>query len=184
MKIENKHSLMVWAIVVLAVMNVSTLITVFYHQYQSNKNTVVVTSDPKQLEANAEKFSGRYFRDQLNLSSEQMDKFREFNFIFRPEARAITIKLATMRKEMLVEMASAKSDTLKLNILSDSIGFFHSRLKRLTYKYYLDIKNICNKEQQLKLEQLVREMFINDSPMGFPGRGKMQGMGQGRYKNN
>jgi hypothetical protein len=35
MKAENKHSFMVWAIVVLAIMNVSTLATILYHQYQS-----------------------------------------------------------------------------------------------------------------------------------------------------
>jgi hypothetical protein len=85
---------------------------------------------------------------------------------------------------MLTEMASAKSDTTKLNMLSDSIGYMHSRLKKLTYKYYLDIKIICNKEQQQKLEQLIREMFANDAPMGFPGRGGMRGMGQGKGKNN
>jgi hypothetical protein len=184
MKAENKHSLMVWAIVVLVVMNITTLATVLYHQHQSCKNIVTNNSSSKQLEADTEKFSGRYFRDQLNLSNEQMDKFREFNFIFRPQARDITIKLATIRKEMLVELASEKSDTAKLSVLSDSIGYYHSRLKRLTYTYYLDIKSICNTEQQQKLEQLVREMFINDAPMGFPGKGRMQGMGQGKHKNN
>jgi small-conductance mechanosensitive channel len=184
MKAENKHSLMVWAIVVLAIMNISTLATVLYHQYYSGKSLVVATSNPKQLEADTEKFSGRYFRDQLNLSNEQMDKFREFNFVFRPQARAITIRLAAIRKEMLNELASVKSDTIKLSMLSDSIGYCHSHLKRLTYKYYLDIKSICNTEQQQKLEQLVREMFVNDAPMGFPGKGRMQGMGQGKHRNN
>jgi hypothetical protein len=79
MKAENKHNLMVWAIVVLAVMNISTLATILYHQYQSGKMEINPVSDQKQLEADAEKFSGRYFRDQLSLSSEQMDRFRDFN---------------------------------------------------------------------------------------------------------
>jgi lysyl-tRNA synthetase class I len=105
MKTENKRSWMIWAIVVLAVMNLSTLATIFYHQHQSNTSI----ANTKQLEVDTEKFSGRYFRDQLNLSSNQMDKFREFNMIFRPQARAITIELAQKRKQMLTEMASAQS---------------------------------------------------------------------------
>jgi Spy/CpxP family protein refolding chaperone len=178
MKEENKRSIMVWAIVVLAVMNVTTLATLLYHQYRSG----ISVTGTKQLEANTEKFSGRYFRDQLHLSSDQVDKFREVNQGFRPQARAITMELAQKRNQMLVEMASVKSDTAKLNMLSDSIGYLHSRLKKLTYKYYLDIKDICNKEQQQKLEQLVREMFVNDAPMGFPGKGGMHGMGPGKGK--
>jgi Spy/CpxP family protein refolding chaperone len=178
MKAENKHSLMIWAIVVLAVMNISTLATILYHTYQSKE----LIANQTQLEVDTEKFSGRYFRDHLNLNSEQMDQFREFNRPFRQEARNITIELAQKRKEMIEEMAVSNSDTIRLNMLSDSIGKLHSSLKKLTYNYYLSLKNICDKEQQVKLEMLFREMFINDVPMGFPGGGMHRGMHQGRQQ--
>lgn len=184
MKAENKHTLMVWAIVILAMMNISTLLTVVYHQYQSGKEPSSNGMASKQLEVDAEKFSGRYFRDQLSFSNEQMNKFRDFNRPFRMQAKAITIELAEKRKAMLTEMASQNSDTARLNALSDSIGIMHNMLKKLTYRYYLDIKNICNKVQQKKLEQLFKEMFTNDTPMAFPGRGGKQGMQHGKRFNN
>jgi Spy/CpxP family protein refolding chaperone len=184
MKTESKHNLMVWAIVVLAVMNVSTLVTILYHQYQTDKTDNSSLAGQKQLESDATKFSGRYFRDELNLSSEQMEKFREINPVFRQQARAITIGLAEKRLQMLTEMAAANSDRNKLNALSDSIGNLHSRLKKLTYKYYLDIKGICSKDQQKKLEQLFNEMFTNDLPMGFPGKGGPGGRQHGKHFNN
>ena len=37
--------------------------------------------------------------------------------------------------------------------------------------YYLNFKNICNQEQQKKLEQLFGEMFNSDIQMGQNGRG-------------
>jgi len=175
---------MIWAIVILAVMNISTLVTILYHKYQSDKTVTVSTSDPKQLETDSEKFSGRYFRDQLNLSSKQMDKFKEINPVFRPKARYITIELAEKRKQMLVEMAAAKSDTTRLNALSDSIGQLHSDLKKITYRYYLEIKGICIPEQQRKLEQIFGEMFTNDLQLGYPGNGGPRGGRQGRRFNN
>jgi Spy/CpxP family protein refolding chaperone len=162
MNTEKKYSLMIWAVVILAVMNISTLTTILYHKYQSDKTDTVSASDPKQSETDSEKFSGRYFRDQLNLGSEQMDKFRKINPVFRPKARSITIELAQKRNQMLIEMSAAKSDTLRLNALSDSIGQLHSNLKKITFQYYLEIKSICNPEQQKKLEQLFGEMFTND----------------------
>ena len=175
---------MVWAIVILAVMNISIVATIIYHKYQLAKTETNSVSDQKKLEADSEKFSGRYFRDQLNLSSEQMDKFKEINPVFRPKARYITIELAEKRKQMLIEMAAAESDTTRLNALSDSIGLLHSNLKKITYRYYLEIKSICDQEQQRKLEQIFGEMFTNDSPMGYPGKGGPRGWQKGRRFDN
>lgn len=183
MKTENKRSWMIWAIVVLAVMNISTLGTILYHQYQSDKPAANPEEAQKQLETDAEKFSGRYFRDKLNLDGNQMEQFRTINPVFRQQARAITIELASMRKQMLTEMAAANSDTTKLNTLSDTIGQLHSQLKKITYRYYIDMKGICNTEQQKQLEQLFKEMFTNDVSMSFPGKGGRGGQ-HGKYMNN
>jgi len=37
MKLENKYSLMFWAIVVLAVMNTTTILTIVYYRFQAVK---------------------------------------------------------------------------------------------------------------------------------------------------
>jgi Spy/CpxP family protein refolding chaperone len=162
---------MMYAIVILAVMNISTLATIIYHQVNSDKQSAVQVKTEKQTETDAEKFSGRYFRDKLNLSDDQMNKFRGFNQEFRSRARNISIEMVAIRKQMLEEMASGKADTSKLNDLSDSIGLLHSELKKITYRYYLEIQNICDAEQNEKLEQLFSEMFINDTSISFPGKG-------------
>jgi hypothetical protein len=183
MKTENKYSLLIWAIVVLAIMNVTTIITVVYHKYQSDK-VVNSTVNAKQAEIDSERFSGGYFRDELNMSNAQMEKFKVINPVFRPKARFITIELAEKRKQMLVEMAAAKSDTSRLNAFSDSIGVLHSELKKITYRYYLEMKGICNPEQQVKLEKIFGEMFTNDSPLGSSGKGGPRGWQGGRQFGN
>lgn len=184
MKAENRNSMMVWAIVVLAVMNVSTILTVVYHKVQSDNTKVTTEANSKQTEADSEKFSGRYFRDQLNLSSEQMEKFKAINPAFRPRARYITLELANKRRLMLAEMAAIQSDTTRLNGYSDSIGLLHSDLKKIAYRYYLGIKGICDPEQQKKLEQIFSEMFGSDSPLGSSGKGGQNGRQQGRRFSN
>jgi Spy/CpxP family protein refolding chaperone len=184
MKSENNYSLKVWTIVILAALNISTLATIIYNRYELSKTETLSQSDPKQSELISEKFSGRYFRDQLSLSRDQMDEFIIINPVFRQKAHSITVGLALKRKQMLSEMSAVQSDTLRLNALSDSIGLLHSNLKKVTYKYYLDIKNICDPEQQQKLEQIFSEMFSNDSPIGHPGIGGTKGRQQGRRFNN
>ena len=85
---------------------------------------------------------------------------------------------------MLTEMAKKNSDNNKLNMLSDSIGYLHSNLKKLTYRYYIDIKSICNQEQQKKLEQLFGEIFASEMHMGQNGKGNPNGRRYGRRFNN
>lgn len=131
MKTENKYSLLIWAVAVLAFINVSTILTVLYHKYQSDK-VVSISADKKQAEDDSERFSGRYFRDELNMSNAQMGNFKGISDAFRIKARFITMELAEKRKQMLLEMATAKSDTSRLNELSDSIGVLHSELMKIT----------------------------------------------------
>jgi len=180
MKADNKQTLMVWVIVILAVMNISTIVTNMYHKYQAGTTETKSVPDLKQLEADSEKFSGRYFREKLDFNSEQMDKFRNMNHVFRPKARNITIELAQKRKQMLVGMSATQSDTSMLNALSDSIGWLHSDLKKVTYRYYMEIKTICDTVQQRKLKELFGEMFTNDSQLGFSVKGNQKGWQQGR----
>jgi len=184
MKTENTKGWMVWAIVILAIMNISTFLTILIHSNNSNQSDNFNRQEQDQTESTSLNYSGRYFRDQLNLSRIQMDRFTEFNPDFRQQAREINIELDRIRQRMLTEMAAQNSDRKKLDMLSDSIGYLHANLKKLTYRYYIDIKNICDKQQQQKLEQLFGEMFASDLPMGQNGKGMQYGRRYGRRFNN
>jgi len=184
MKTENKSRWMAWAIVILAVMNIATIITVIYNTNQAGKEKVIVENNQAESETTSISYSGRWFRDQLNFSSEQMARFAEFNPGFRGNVREINMDLNLLRQKMLSGMTAEKCDTIRLNILSDSIGILHSNLKKATYKYYIDIKNICDRQQQEKLGQLFGGMFAGDGRMGQYGKGGQQGRRRGRPFNN
>lgn len=156
-------------------MNISTLSTIGYHVYLSKNTQGQTVASQKQLETDAGKFSGQYFRDQLGLSSDQMEKFREFNRPFRQQTQSLTEELVDKRTQMLSGMTAENIDTAKLNQLSEEIGILHSNLKKLTYQYYLNIKSISSPEQQQKLEKLFNDLFISDQSMQGPGRGMQRG---------
>jgi Spy/CpxP family protein refolding chaperone len=183
MKAENKRSWMVWAIVILAVMNLSTILTVIILQNQSRKAGSFVENQQQQEDFDADKFSGRYFQEKLDFEYNQMEKFQEINPVFRKQAKAINDELSQIRKQMLAEMVAEKSDTNKLNALSDSIGNLHGTLKKNTYKYYLDIKNICNSKQRKELELLFSETFSKEIPSGQGKRWRYRGQ-HGKRNNN
>ena len=177
MNIERKNQWLVWTVLFLLVMNFTMLATIGYHLYQSNCENVVSVNQPS-MEADAGKFSGRYFRDQLHLTPTQMDQFRSVNRTFRQQAQMILSELVDRRKQMLDEMSKPNSDTLSLNRLSDEIGGLHRALKQVTYRYYLSIKQECNPEQQQKLHDMFQQIFINDLPLNYPGNRGQGGGGQ------
>ncbi len=106
MKTENKYSWMVWAIVILAVMNIATIITVIYNRNQPERRKLLLENNQAQSETTSIRYSGRWFRDQLNFNSEQMARFVEFNPVFRGNVRNINMDLNLLRQKMLSEMAA------------------------------------------------------------------------------
>ncbi len=170
MKDERKYSILVWVTVALVVLNLSTLATIFFNRYKDSKNEESAPGRTAVSASRQERFSGRYFREHLNLNPEQLDEFQKFNPVFRKNAREINIRLSEMRSEMLDEMAGKDIDTARLNELSDSIGLMHSNLKKLTYRYYLDMRKICSPEQYPLLEEMFSETFNEGMP---GGRGNM-----------
>jgi Spy/CpxP family protein refolding chaperone len=182
MEDNKKYKWMSLAIVFLVIMNIATIITVVFNRNQVGNDTLQAAYESGNFpsESASVRNSGRYFRDQLNLTREQMDQFRKFNYEFRQQAHEINLNLNRQRNQMFTEMRSDRSSPDKINLLSDSIGILHADLKKLTYDYYLNFREICNEEQQEKLDLMFRELFINDLPLRQNGRGnqfrRRQGM--------
>lgn len=177
MDTDKKIKGLVWAVFFLAVMNLTMLATIFYHVYQSNREEVSVEKQIG-IEADAAKFTGRYFRDQLQLNASQMIQFRQVNRTFRQQAQMILSELVTKRRQILEEMSASHTDTIKLNQFSKEIGDLHYALKQATVRYYLAIKQECDSSQQQKLHELFQEIFINDLPLNYPGNHGQSGGGQ------
>jgi len=180
---ENK-SWMVWAIIILAALNITTIISVVHGRRSEKKENTILTDNHETEENSSVNYNGRYFREKLKLTQDQMDSFTKFNPEFRQQVRKIDIELDRQRHIMLMEMASENCDTIKLNLTSDSIGLSHADLKKVTYRFYLNMKNICTKEQQLKLEEIFNGIFTSGVGTGRYGRGAQEGRGRGRRSEN
>ena len=114
---------MIWAIALLAVMNITTILTIIYHRHETRPGINMPVSDITGGDNASVRFSGRWFRDELDLSAEQMNRFRDF-------------------------------------------------------------KDICNKEQKEKLDNMFGEIFAADIQTGRYGQGGLYGRGRGRWINN
>ncbi|HOK50722.1 MAG TPA: hypothetical protein PLD12_10805 [Bacteroidales bacterium] len=162
---EKRIKWLTWTVIVLAVMIISTWGTIIYNRYFASTTTAVATQMPQENI----NLSGRFFREQLNWNDQQMAQFRVVHPRFRQEVQYILNNLQRNRNTMFEVMKSDPCDTLRLNELSDSIGYWHSRLKKATYRYFLDLKYISTPEQRQQLEQIFSRLLTNEMPAGMGG---------------
>lgn len=176
MNSTNKYRILIWIIVILVATNLSTIGSFYYHRMTEAK-----TPETKQADQNAipGEQRTRFFRDQLNLNTEQIDQFREINRTFNRTARNIETNLAQLREDMIRELGTQNPDNARLNQMASEVGNNHSQLKQVTTTFYLDMKKICTAEQQAKLHEIFQSMLNKDNQINLPRPGN-QG---GRWRN-
>lgn len=174
MAIKNKYRILIWVIVILVATNLSMGISFLYHKAQDKKQAEQTELEAIDLPAQQR---ARFFREQLNLQPEQVDVFRELNRNFNRTAWQINHKLESLRIEMVTEMGSKNPDRKKLGKIAKEIGNLHAQLKNETITYYLGMKEICNEEQQEKLNEIFISVLQRNEDVRLPQRG-------GRFRNN
>ena len=176
MSTTNKNRTLIWIIIILVATNLSTIGSFYYHRMMETK-----TEEIKQEGQNAipGEQRTRFFRDQLNLTAEQLDKFRDINRTFNRTARGIEMNLAQLREDMITELGTQNPDSTRLDQIATEVGNNHRELKQVTTTFYLNMKRICTKEQQAKLHEIFQSMLNKDNQVNLPRPGN-QG---GRWRN-
>jgi Spy/CpxP family protein refolding chaperone len=160
---------MIWIIAILVATNLSMGITFLYHNKQDK--VLQEKAIEEKVEAPTQQRT-RFFREQLNLDPEQVEQFREHNRNFNRTAWQITNQLESLRIEMIQELGKTNMDTGKVEVITREIGDLHTRLKNETVDYYLSMKEICNEEQQIKLNQLFLSVIHRDENVRLPQHGR------------
>lgn len=176
MSLTNKNRTLIWIIIILVATNLSTIGSFYYHRLMEAK--IPETKQEGQNAIPGEQRT-RFFRDQLNLTAEQLDQFRDINRTFNRTARGIEMNLAQLREDLITELGTQSPDSTRLDQIAIDVGNNHRELKQVTTTFYLNMKKICTAEQQVKLHEIFQSMLNKDNQVNLPQRGN-QG---GRWRN-
>jgi uncharacterized coiled-coil DUF342 family protein len=172
------YKTLVWVIVILVATNLSMGITFLFHKQQDLK--AAKQAQETAIEVPTEQRT-KFFREQLNLTPEQVDQFRELNRNYNRTAWEITHQLEGLRAEMVEEMGKPEPVLQRLDEITKEIGKFHTRLKNVTIDYYMGMKTTCNEEQKEKLNEIFRSMLKQNEDVKLPGGYGRNGRG---FRNN
>lgn len=169
MATKNTYRILTWIIVVLLATNLSMGISFLYHKQQDKK--FMEQQEEAAIEVPSERRT-RFFREQLNLGQDQMDTFRELNRNYNKTAWRVTHQLEALRTEMVKELGRENPREKTLESISEQIGELHTKLKKETIDYYMQMKEVCNEEQQIKLNEIFISMLKKKEDVSLPEYGR------------
>jgi Spy/CpxP family protein refolding chaperone len=164
----TQNRILIWLIMILLIINISAIITVIY----SIKATNEFRNDKRMYHRKeySRYHSGRSFKDDIELSEKQHQHFIATKHKFFKEAGRISEQMHKKRVEFINEITSDNPDTIKIREIANEIGSLHAKLKYQTYKHYIEMKSVCDKEQEEKLMLMFKSM-LNEDPF-HPGSGR------------
>ena len=151
----NKNKILIWIIIILLAINVSTVATIAYHFYTHGR--VERINKRKHVRIPNKRFGHFMFRE-LNLTKPQRKQFQKFRHNYQHNAKILTKEMKEKRNEIFEELSKENPDTIRLYEMAEDIGIFHKNLKKQTIRHYLKMKKICNKQQQKKLLKIYNAM--------------------------
>lgn len=172
----NKYRSLIWIIVILAATNLSTIGSFYYHRMTELKLAEVKQDEQTNIPGEQRT---RFFRDELNLDTAQINQFREINRTFNRTAKSIEMDLSQLRENMINELGTQNPDSARLAQIAIEIGENHRELKQVTSTFYLNMKKICTEAQQAKLHEIFQSMLDKEIQVNLPRQGN-QG---GRWRN-
>jgi len=164
-------------LLILFLLGTNVAVIVVYQRHLKSEQVKV----EKQIEAPVNQF-GRFFSDELNLNTDQQDKFREFRRTYNRSANQVLIDMESIRGEMAKQLNTVHPDREKLNQLSEELGEKHKQLKGLTFDYYFNMQSVLNDDQHAKMVIIFQSMLTKDGEVLTPWQGGQgrQGQGKGR----
>lgn len=160
MKLSKTQGLYLIILLLLSI-NV-TIVTRFSRHLKEEANTTVESVDVPNTHL------GRFFKDELGLSSEQHQHFRTFRQTYHTESNHLLSEMKTIRESILTELKSTNPKRKKLDDYAQSIGKMHIHLKQLTYDYYLNMQSVLDEEQKKRLAIIFQSMLSEEGNAKTP----------------
>jgi hypothetical protein len=162
----NRNTILVWAVIVLAVINIATIGTIFYHVNTNGK-----ANDTIQLAVNDFRLNNSKIAETLGLTQTQSVGCKMVLNDFRQVVRKIQRDLNMNRSNLYLELQNENPDTLVCNQYSTEIGRLHKELKMETSRFYLQLKSRCPRGKEEQLHQMLAPMFNAENSFGNAGNG-------------
>jgi len=161
MNLINKNRLLFRIFLVMVVINLAALISFFLFTRPAKEESGC-RSDTQQC---------GMFTEELNLTKEQTLQVDAINIRYKEFAGPLSARVKETRAAILTELEKPAADTGIIDSLIGELAQIQTQIQKANVKQYLQLKEICNPDQALKLSSLYHDLY------NCPGKG------QGQHRN-
>lgn len=136
-----------WLNIFLLIINVSAF-TAFLLMNRQSSN-----------EHNKKFSSDEFLLSELGLTQEQFRTVSVLNKDIFRVYQLLLDKKCEVNFELVEELSSSMPSDEKMDSLSNQIGQIETALKNQTVRHFKNVKRVCNEEQKILLDQLLKEML-------------------------
>ncbi len=150
---NKKQRIINWLNIFLLVINITAFVTVLIMNDKSDTTKTISNNYFK---------SDSFLKDKLQLSDEQ---FIEIQNLDKKVFKSYQILLDAQCEDnfcLLNELSKDMPDQHKMDSIAKKIGKYHTNLKRVTIKHFMDLRRVCTDDQSDLLDQLIQDMMELD----------------------
>ena len=155
----SKNKILVWAVVVLIIVNVAVLTTIWllHNRQRPERGT-----------------PADYLVKELSLNNDQQNKLHELAKEHHRQSQEIRGQIKDARHELFKLLQQPNvSDSIK-KAAADNVAKDLEQLDLLTFNHFQQVRSICNPDQQKKFDEIIEdvlEMIASGPPAGPRGNG-------------
>jgi hypothetical protein len=158
MENKNKKRILIGALIVLIIMNLTALGTFGYKKYCNSLRHSRHGEKGNFLSENQNERIKYFVKRELQLDDKQFQKFCVIKDSNYASTNIIWEKLMKFRNASLIEISLENPDTIKLIEISDSIGMYHKKMQIEMNRNFLSVKKLLRPEQLLKYNEMLLNM--------------------------
>ncbi len=150
-------------IIILVIINIGSLSFIWFREFNRPK---LPPPSPGRENVN------RFLDNELNLSQEQKQKFKDIRREHFETTRKFEDKVSEYKREVLSESFNQKPDKQKITVLIDSIGSAQKAYELFLSEHFQKLASICTPGQRDKLKDIFLNSFRpkDRPPLPPPGR--------------
>lgn len=155
---RNKKRILIGIIIVLVLINLTALGTLGYDKYKRNHNKKTESrQENKKIENKGDRIK-QFVKKELNLNEKQCSVyFRSMDENFA-QSKLMLEKIGKCKKQIIEQTISENPDTVLMNKLCDSLGYFHNRMQRGTNRHFIEMMSQLDSTQKIKLKKILIKM--------------------------
>lgn len=148
-----KKNWIIILILFLLAANVAFVVTLIVGDKYANVEDVVEAQEGRRVREGRGRFE-EHVSQELKFSEAQKIQMKEFKRDFNQNKCGLSKGMLDLKTKYFDLLSAEQTNNDELIGIADSLGILHAKIILLEYKYYRELRSICDEEQSQQLDSL------------------------------